>query len=52
MSPGHAGELDPLEPVLQSHGSVDSQEPDLHPIRAARTHTVGQVLAVLRERVT
>ena len=47
VGPGHAAELDPLQPVLQGHGTLHPQEADLHPVRAASTGAVGKVLAVL-----
>lgn len=52
VGPGHAAELDPLQPVLQCHGALHPQEVDLHPVRAAGAGAVCQVLAVLREGVT
>lgn len=52
VSPGHAGEFDPLQLILQKYGAVHTQKPDLDPVRSARAGTVRQVLAILGERVT
>lgn len=52
VSPGHAGEFDPLQLILQKHGAVHTEEPDLDPVRAAGAGPVRQVLAILRERIT
>lgn len=52
MSPGHAAELDPLEPIVQEHGAFNPEEVDLHPVRPAGAGAIRQVLPVLRECVS